>query len=171
MSVVFSGMFEPVRLSWRWDGSAGGRRVAFDDAIAARAELRSLAAEAGFMTRLRRLLHERGATPGHGVDDGEVLDRLARWIAAGDLEVWGLGAQGLTTWGDTDEEAPVSAVTVASEAEPEPVVIEQTFGDDIDPAAIAAAMKEAARLGVPFCEECTKKKLRAERAAAAGASA
>jgi len=30
------------------------------------------------------------------------------------------------------------------------------FPDDIDPVAIAAAQKQAAELGVPFCEECLR---------------
>ncbi|MEO8369940.1 MAG: hypothetical protein ABI806_12135 [Candidatus Solibacter sp.] len=37
------------------------------------------------------------------------------------------------------------------------------FPDDIDAGAIAAAQKEAAALGLPFCEECLKAQLAAAR--------
>jgi hypothetical protein len=37
------------------------------------------------------------------------------------------------------------------------------FPEDIDAAAIAAAQKEAASLGVPFCEECLRAQLAASR--------
>jgi hypothetical protein len=40
------------------------------------------------------------------------------------------------------------------------------INDDIDAKAMAAAMKDAARQGIPFCEECTKARLRQERSMA-----
>ena len=42
---------------------------------------------------------------------------------------------------------------------PEPVADDPTFPAAADPVAIAAAMQEAAILGVPFCEECARKAL------------
>jgi hypothetical protein len=41
---------------------------------------------------------------------------------------------------------------------------QQLFPDDIDAASIAGVLQEAARLGVPFCEECMKAALAAARA-------
>jgi hypothetical protein len=42
-----------------------------------------------------------------------------------------------------------------------------SFPDDVDPTAIAAVLKEAAAMGVPFCEECVK----AQRAQQGGSTA
>jgi len=44
-----------------------------------------------------------------------------------------------------------------------PVADPPLFPDDVDAAAIAAAQKEAAALGLPFCEECLKAQLAAAR--------
>lgn len=166
MSVVFRGTFDRVIARWRWEPAAEGEIAPISDRIAARAWLAQRAAEPGVMRGLRRLLGERLVVPAFGIDDGEVLDRVAAWIAAGELRLTTTREAALGSWGDEEEAAPVAAVAPAPEPEPEPTPEEErTFGDDIDAEAIAAAMKEAAELGVPFCEECTKKKLARERAA------
>ncbi|MFT3766853.1 MAG: hypothetical protein QM820_15250 [Minicystis sp.] len=161
------GTFEPVVAAWSWEAPAAGRPVEMRDRFAARAWLARVAAGAGQMARLRRLVGDRLVVPAFGIDDGEVLDRLAGWLASGDLKLVAQERGHLTTWGDTGEEAPAPAWTPReAPVEEAPRSLEvQTFSDDIDAEAIAAGMREAARLGIPFCEECTRKKLRAERAA------
>jgi hypothetical protein len=46
---------------------------------------------------------------------------------------------------------------------PSPAPDAPLFPDDIDPVAIAEAQKQAAALGVPFCEECLKAQMAAAK--------
>ncbi|APR82377.1 Hypothetical protein A7982_07726 [Minicystis rosea] len=160
MSVVLQGTFEPVAATWSWESLREGRPVEIRDRIAARTWLARVASASGGMMRLRRLAADRLVIPAYGIDDGEVLDRLAGWLASGELRLVALGQQHLTSSGDVDEPAAIAAPMPA----PAPVVEtpkaleERTFGDEIDAEAIAVVMRNAAKLGIPFCEECTKKK-------------
>jgi hypothetical protein len=168
MKLVTDGCFAPVTAAWSWEAPPAGRRLPLDDRFAARAWLRRAAATAGGMAPLRRLLAERAVVPAYGLDDGEVIDLLAGWIASGELRLATLEWAALSSWGDAGDEAPAPAPSVPRPApvdEPEAPAEERTFGDDLDAEAIAAIMREAARTGVPFCEECTRKKLRAGREA------
>jgi hypothetical protein len=62
--------------------------------------------------------------------------------------------------------APRAAEPAAAARENAPA----TFPDDIDGPAIARAKREAARFGVPFCEECTRRRLAHDREEAHGGS-
>ena len=77
--------------------------------------------------------------------------RVVKWVARG-------GASG-----------PVDAAAFPKEdrrsAPPPPSQVPDvpSFPGDIDPEAIAEAQKQAAALGVPFCEECLKAQMAAAR--------
>ncbi|MFT3766501.1 MAG: hypothetical protein QM820_13460 [Minicystis sp.] len=109
MSLVLQDRFGPVIAAWSWEAPAEGRPVKLADGIAARAWLSRIGAQPGEMARLRRLVGERLPVPGFGLDDGEVLERLARWVAAGELRLWEVRREGLTSWGDGPDEAQPEA--------------------------------------------------------------
>jgi hypothetical protein len=170
MGTILRGAFEPVAAAWAWEPPPRGEPLRLEGRVAARAWLSQVAADQP--GALRRLLAERHALPAYGVDDDEVIERLADWVAAGQLRLVPLRRGALSSWGDLDEVEAAAPPPIAAEPEAEEVVAEPaTLADDVDAAALAEAMREAAALGVPFCEECTKKKLAAQRSAEARASA
>jgi len=61
------------------------------------------------------------------------------------------------------QEAPSDRRAAAVSRPAGPAPDPPLFPDDVDAAAIAAAQKEAAALGLPFCEECLKAQLAAAR--------
>lgn len=103
MSVVVEGPFEPVVIAWRWEAASAGHVVELRDPVLARAWLDRIAAGAGAMARLRRLASERAAAHGFGLDDDEVLNRLAAWIAAGEIRLTAEARGALGSWGDREE--------------------------------------------------------------------
>lgn len=117
MSVVLQGPFEPFVLAWRWEAASGGRVLEIRDPFFARAWLDHVATGAGGMARLRRLASERVALHGFGLDDGEVLDRLARWIANGEIRLIARAHGALASWGDREEveQAPSEAKRAVTE--------------------------------------------------------
>ncbi|HTS61326.1 MAG TPA: hypothetical protein VMH28_04845 [Candidatus Acidoferrales bacterium] len=111
------------------------------------------------MADLRKLLTGSGYLPVHTLRDGALLNALASEIVWGRLQLV------------REVHKPIP-LTPASEGEPDwaptparpaprqqEIVEEQTFPLSADLAAIADAQKEAARLGVPFCEECARRAL------------
>jgi hypothetical protein len=84
----------------------------------------------------------------------QIASRLARgvWRARRPAKkpiAWGPSREPATApFALADRRAPTASRTSAPEA--------SVFPDDVDFAAIAAAQKEAAELGVPFCEECAR---------------
>lgn len=119
MSVSIQGPFAPIVFAWRWEAASPGQLIELRDPLSARAWLGRIAADAGAMARLRRLAAERGATPGFGLDDDEVLNRLAGWIANGDIRIGAEARGALSSWGagDAAEEqaAPASAKRAVTE--------------------------------------------------------
>jgi hypothetical protein len=169
MSVILRGPFGPIVATLRGEPAADGRPLDLRDPIAARAWLRRLSATPGELSRLRALAGRRHAESlGRLDDDG--IERLAGWLAAGEIRLTEQPAGWLMATGAIEEQeaaaAPMpAALPVAEPAEPPPE--ERTFDDNADEEAIAQAMREAARLGVPFCEKCTRAALAKKRAAAA----
>jgi hypothetical protein len=92
----------------------------------------------------------------------EVAWRLAcgRWVARRRVVKW------VASGGET---RPIDAAAFPKEdrrpasSPPGPAPDAPLFPGDIDPEAIAEAQKQAAALGVPFCEECLKAQMAAAR--------
>jgi hypothetical protein len=100
--------------------------------------------------------------------DELLLDRIAFLVGAGRLNICNIFRP--TVAGTPVEEGasavPAGAVPVSrsrSEAEAAvPAAAEPpTLSDNIDETLIAAVMKDAARLGIPFCEECLRARVKA----------
>jgi hypothetical protein len=112
-----------------------------------------------FYARLRALFRSR--RPGLNVellsDDGvwrQAVDALARrdlLIVLHEVEVEPIGH----SW-----DAPVAPRRAAAAPAPAPGPVgespEDTFGDVHDPLGQVAALRQASRLGAPFCEECER---------------
>jgi len=90
----------------------------------------------------------------------QVASRLARGVWLARRPVVRLPGR----WGESAKEAPAfpleerHAPPPTSQPAPEPGV----FPESVDFVAIAQAQKEAAELGIPFCEECEKARLAAQ---------
>ena len=99
--------------------------------------------------------------------DDEIAEGVASRLTSG---VW-VARRRDVEWSPTIRERAKQAVQEApSDRRPAmpsrpagPAADPPLFPDDIDAAAIAAAQKEAAALGLPFCEECLKAQLAASR--------
>jgi hypothetical protein len=100
-----------------------------------------------------------------------VADRLARGVwhvhAPARMEDQG-GSKSETEEPDIAEIEQAPAAARSSDPAPRPAAPpeEGSLPRDADEAAIAAAMKAAAQLGVPFCEECARAALQRARGAA-----
>ena len=120
MSLLLEGTFEPVTACWRWEPLSQGRVLVLDSVTTARQFLARFAGRPDDRLRLRRLVSERLAASEH-LEDGDVLDRLARWIASGELRIVVRERGALSSWGDAQP---------AEEARPEDVraaVTERTW--------------------------------------------
>ena len=115
------------------------------------------------MAEIRRLLADQGYSYIHRFGDDAVLSLLASGVAIRRFRV-------------VREEFPEKSGTSSDEGAPAPgpdaaapprtpppqveaVLEEPTFSPLADLLAIAEAQKEAAALGIPFCEECARKAL------------
>lgn len=172
MSLVLHAGGAPLIAFWWWEPPARGARLAFTSRAEARAFLARLRAEPEGARGLRRLLASRqGATPSR-LDDGEVIEQLAHLLSAGQLRSAAKAREPLTACDEGAEESEPPRFLVAA---PPPVVevaravAPVTFEETIDAEVLAAALKEAARQGVPFCEECHKDAVRKQREDAAKA--
>lgn len=129
-----------------------------------------------FMAALRRLCTELGCG---GPGDAAVLRQTAAMLASGRLHLCKPALAGLetpvgrTAAGAMPPENADAPEIIPAAPRPRPVAAPvaepPTFLPNADLLAIAEAQKEAAKMGVPFCEECMKAKLARDRAAA-GAS-
>lgn len=167
MSVTLPSAQEVMEVAWWWERPDGGRRLSFTDHAAAMTFLRRLSGHAGNTLMLRRFAAEKLPARTWSIEDASLLEQLARWLVAGRLQIAARTRPPLAAiLPDRDEEAEAALPWDAPEpAAPAPAAPkeEPTFPPDIDAIAIAASKREAARLGVPFCEECMKKRLARER--------
>ena len=97
------------------------------------------------------------ATPPSQIGDDEVLQRIAAGLRLRLL--WGIlireKEQGATAPVEPEAATPTAPPKPRQQAaEPEPT----TFGSGHDAAAQAATLEEAAASGVPFCEECARRR-------------
>ncbi len=173
MSVTLRGATGLVEVHWWWEAPHEGRRaVPLGDRTRARALLGRLGERPDNLAALRRFAREHLANASTRVEDTALLDQVAWWVVGGRVRV---AAQPPVLHGlYVAEQEAAPAKEVAWDAPPPesaPAVEPPTFGTDIDGPAIAAAMRQAAQDGVPFCEQCLRKKLARERAAAAAAPA
>lgn len=92
-------------------------------------------------------------------EDSQIRQQIASRLARG---VWRARqpAKERIVWGasrEPGEAAPFALADRRAPAIPQRSAPEASvFPDDVDFAAIAQAQKEAAELGVPFCEECAR---------------
>jgi hypothetical protein len=97
--------------------------------------------------------------------DAEVIEHLATRVAMRRLYLYAEPVRRLVTRVE-EPAAEVEALGPLPESQ-----VEEPADDSIDAPAQVAALKEAARDGTPFCEECEKARLREEAAAAAARTA
>jgi hypothetical protein len=167
MSVTLPSAREVMEVAWWWERPDGGRRLSFTDHVAAMTFLRRLSGHAGNTLMLRRFAAEQLPARTWSIEDASLLEQLARWLVAGRIQIAARTRPPLTAiFSDREEKEataiPWDAPEPATPAPPAPKE-EPTFPPNIDAIAIAAAKREAARLGLPFCEECMKKRLARER--------
>ncbi len=167
MSVTLRSSTGVIEVHWWFEAARDGRsRLPFQDRQYARAFLGRIGEGAGNLAVLRRFAADRLSTPSIRVEDTALLDELAWWVVSGRVRV-AAHLPELRGMATAAEEAPAPQIAwdapVPTE-EAAPVVEPPTFPTDIDAPAIAAAMREAAREGVPFCEQCMRKRLAAKRA-------
>jgi hypothetical protein len=96
-----------------------------------------------------------------GSTDEQLLDQLAGWIASGTIRIAVAAKIPLSSWGDEREIVPAPELPWNAPSPIEPAVAEEEDAlplASVDMAAQAAVLREAARDGVPFCEECEKLK-------------
>ncbi|HXK05664.1 MAG TPA: hypothetical protein VMS37_24890 [Verrucomicrobiae bacterium] len=117
----------------------------------------------GFRTDRRRMAGFRdlavraGYLFAHSRPDDALLNALASEIAWGRFRLVRAIPKLLPlSIAPGEEPQAVWASPRPSAARPQPFIEEQTFSPDLDTLAIAEAQKEAARAGVPFCEECAR---------------
>jgi hypothetical protein len=131
--------------------------VPFPSENAARLFVQSLLREPGAMASLRSIVsrHQFSLNP---LSDNQVVEQISVMIHRGALRV----RTGQFVWNSCVPEAepqPAAPPPVAASPPPPPSRAPapespSEFEAFADYAGIAAAMREAARLGVPFCEEC-----------------
>jgi hypothetical protein len=133
--------------------------VKFSDRRGALLFLLPFKADAQFMWELRHLLAERnrGYALSRGSDQ-EVLEEVASLLAS--KQLWLTRTYRAVEGGFSAEKAealpevqPLPALPRQPAPPAEPPPDEPIFRPNIDAAAIAAAQREAAQSGVPFCEE------------------
>lgn len=170
MSVTLHDLAERFDLRWWWESPTEGRRVELPDPETARAMLARLAGHHGQLQPLRRLAWE-GAPEARPPEDEDLFEQLAHCVSRGTIVITALARPTLgAVFAAPEEEEPAPPIPrAASASAPEAAaapVEPPTFPADVDVIAITRARREAARLGLPFCEECMKKGLEDERRAA-----
>jgi hypothetical protein len=151
------GGLHATELYFAWEAPGVGERVRLDDRFVARSFLARLHAR-GDGLALRRLAASQLA--GARLDDAELLDQLAGWIASGRIRIAVSSKIPLSTTGDEEAIAPAPELPwdAPSPMEPVALVEEAMPPASTDMQLQAQALREAAREGVPFCEECEKLK-------------
>jgi len=117
-----------------------------------------------FATNALRDLLGRTFAP---LSDVEIAEGVASRLTSG---VW-LARRRAVEWAPTIRERSQAAGPSPNDVRrpavaprtPGPTPDPPLFPDDVDAAAIAAAQREAAAMGLPFCEECLKAQLAASR--------
>jgi hypothetical protein len=164
----------------RWDRCSGckkpSRFVHRDDP---EAWLRGFKSDPGAMRQLRAIAyaHVERVTVARASDD-QVCVQLARLFAIGRLRVCGSALETLPQTATQQEVRLPPAKPMAPATAPRrvreptaavpPVIESPTFAASLDVLAQAQALRDAAKSGVPFCEECDRSAV-APRAAAGGA--
>ena len=120
--------------------------------------VQSIQREPGVTAFLRHVVARHRFSPAP-ISDDQVVDQMAALIFQGALRV----RTGRFVWNSClpeakPEEAPPPPKILAPPPPPKPAEAEtpSTFDYNADLALIAATMREAAQLGVPFCEECQR---------------
>jgi hypothetical protein len=93
-------------------------------------------------------------------DDSEILRQTACRLAGGAWRarrpVWEPLHTGAAVPGENTVAFPLEERQPAAASKPSSMPEPAVFPADIDPVAIAEAQKQAAKAGIPFCEECQK---------------
>lgn len=134
-------------LRFWWEDPPPGEAVRFDDRAAARRFVARLSTEPGLLVILRRFARDGAPGVWAAPDDDDMIDRLAGALAAGRVRVGRSRHEALSSWGDREEEAPISApVPVAAPVPP----AEEICWPCLRAAASARALREASAAGSPF---------------------
>ena len=161
MSIQLPTSTEPLELYFWWE-EPRGRRVASPHLFDARRLVARLARK-GQGQALRRLAAAH--QPVIALEDRELFDLVSRWIAAGTLRLAAVPVAPLLSRAEAAEEVaqaalPWIAPPVVLE-EPAPVEEEEAVPPELVEMAVQArALREAAKLGIAFCEECEKPRRR-----------
>ena len=158
-----------------WHGcKATDESLAFSHRSVALFWLRQFRTDAIVMANFRSVISEysRVGSPLWRKTDEQVLDDLSWLLSEGVLHVHRVPPP-LTAWQTGTETAPTEIAPAArptpsqSSAAPVARVVEDadTFSSQLDAAAMAAVLSDAAASGVPFCEECAKAAAAARQAA------
>jgi hypothetical protein len=138
-----------VRIARSRESDAGDRRLAFATPEAAVECARRLAEHPGAVAQLREL---------GGIAGVRLATSTAAELRAGTLKIlWRRRepiAIGATPAAPPPSQAPRRTVAPSSPTPPTPEY--STFPPGLDALAVAQVLKDAARDGVPFCEECMK---------------
>ena len=159
MSITVRGLLETLDLRFWWEGPAEGREVVCHDPSHARSLVRRLLRD--HATALRRFAAPHLSAPAARIDDAEVVEHLARWIAAGSVKVVArplLEPRLFVPGEDEEEAAPVPMPRAPVPEQAPPKVDPPSFTVETDLVALAASLVEAAARAVPFCEVCAKRR-------------
>ncbi|WP_437683352.1 hypothetical protein [Sorangium sp. So ce131] len=141
--------FQWLDVRWWWEEPPAGTPVHLRDPLAARSFLHRLAAEPAHLAALRRFV-AAGAPPlSAPPEDGQVLDQLARAVAAGRVRLTALQATPHASWGKMVEEEPATPAAQPARA-PAPEQEDVCWPCLQRAAASAQTLREAAANGVPF---------------------
>lgn len=151
---IFDGFEEIEILTWH-----ECTHLHFSSRSSALAFLQHFRVNQAAMDSLRRLVRERG----HGVglqisNDYQILDQVAQMLATEELHavrkppVFGTGTTASEKEAAPPQPAPEPPRREA-EAPPPPPPDEPVFIPNVDPAAMAQVLTQAAQGGAPFCEE------------------
>jgi hypothetical protein len=145
----------------------GNASRTFSDVASARAFLSRFRGDVSAMNKLRHFAsHLSGMDVSRGGDE-RVLATVAAAFASGRIHLAGAPVRRSTLSGPGAEiapEPPAPAPPPRAAASSAPPNEPSMFDPDFDAAAQAAVLKEASESGVPFCEECERR--RREAAAA-----
>ncbi|HEY3627707.1 MAG TPA: hypothetical protein VGL00_15560 [Terracidiphilus sp.] len=141
------------------------------DAFWARLWLRQFKSDPAVLYQLRHLVLESNTSwPLRSATSDQVIDWMAKLLADGQWHVHApvLADTGGAAGGESSAAEEVDLADVVSSlpdlpdspAPPPPPQEEGQLPRSADEAAIAAGMKLAAQLGIPFCEECARAALK-----------
>jgi hypothetical protein len=147
------------------------------DAFWARLWLRQLKIDPDVLYQIRHVVLEANTWwPLRSATTDQTIEWMAKLLANGAWHVHapvlretGGAASGQNSASEEVDLAEIASSMPAVRSSPEPPPPPQQEGAlpaDADEATIAAAMKQAAAMGIPFCEECTRAALKRARQAA-----